>query len=103
MFDGSCEPEISWIKINRRVPVKRTWFLMISALTAFALMLSSCSPCAKATRLRRKARRADNVAERHNLERQAASFESVCMQKRDAKYENKMQEKFQEMEEKARY
>ncbi|MBD3392940.1 MAG: hypothetical protein GF418_12615 [Chitinivibrionales bacterium] len=73
----------------------------VALLATFCLVAGSCSPCYKATRLRRKAGRTSG-RERHMLEGKAASLEAACLKKRDAKYESKMQKEFEEMEDKAR-
>ena len=72
-------------------------FLLVSLL----LCLSSCSPCYKATKIRRKAGKTSG-AERHRLEGQAASFEAACLKKRDDKYDSKLRKQYEAMENKAR-
>jgi hypothetical protein len=69
-------------------------------LAVITLCLSSCGPCYKATKLRKKADKATG-AEQHRLRGQAASLEAACLKKRDKKYENEMQRKFEEMEKQA--
>jgi|GEM_PF-5526073 len=77
------------------------FFSLGAALTAAVMTFSGCSPCFKATHMRHKAAKKTG-AERHKLEGQAASMEAACLKKRDAKYDSKMQNKFEDMEKKAR-
>lgn len=81
--------------------MKRKFHIILLALAASTMLLSGCSACSKATSLRHKAARKTG-AERSRLEGQAASLEGACMKKRDAKYDNKMQKQFEDMEQKAR-